>query len=172
MLRESLSLCYSLIKEYSDGLYLCCTSNCLLYQYPINKVLLFCWAHISTFKSFNYKLHIMMCRDQVIRVNVKSEEQIHLLQALETAQEWEVCTRKHTRTALVNSTEIDVRVFSAACAKWFLINFLAAQKANQVQLGRRLTQKVRCSSLALQSFWTSPFNALNSHTLTLPLFSY
>lgn len=28
--------------------------------------------------------------DQVIRVNVKSEEQIHLLQALETAQEWEV----------------------------------------------------------------------------------
>lgn len=58
-----------------------------------------------------------MCRDQVIRVNVKSEKQIHLLQALETAQEWEVCARKHTRTALVNSTEIDVHVFSAACAK-------------------------------------------------------
>lgn len=44
-----------------------------------------------------------MSRDQVIRVNAQSEEQIHLLQALESEDAWEVCAHKATHTAFMHS---------------------------------------------------------------------
>lgn len=43
-------------------------------------------------------LRCVSVRDQVIRVNVQSDEHVHLLQALESQEEWEVHTHRHAHT--------------------------------------------------------------------------